>query len=433
MRTASPPAPGDEELVIFLTGNELGSLRPCGCSGGQLGGIEKRSAVFNTVPASRRLVLATGGLVRGDGEQDLMKCRILFEAFKLLDYDVVRLTGRDHEIAARVGVLEDPQPSFQILTGAEQGRPAVLTKRVMMGGHEIAVNFGVSGAWSSFSQMPGSPAVNILILEEGAAADAVGDQMSGIHCVVSPSESDEPQLLSKPGEMPMVLSVGRFGRYVCRLGVTILPEDRTRKTEDGGRRTEGDPTHFKHQTSNIKLGFESIPIKEHLPDDAALVQLYRQYKQLVSQSDLLERYPRIPLGNDLKFVGSSNCKGCHALEYEQWKTTGHSHALDTLKKVGSDRDPECVLCHVSGLEYEGGYFNEPKTPHLAGVGCENCHGPGSQHVLTAGQAVTTEPKTTCIKCHTPEQSMEFAGHEEEFMKKIMHWREPAAAGKVKEK
>ena len=80
---------GDEDFVIFVTGNESGSLRPCGCSGGQLGGIEKRSAVFNTVPASRRLVVATGRLVRQDGEQDLIKYRILFEAFKLLAYDVV--------------------------------------------------------------------------------------------------------------------------------------------------------------------------------------------------------------------------------------------------------------------------------------------------------------------------------------------------------
>ena len=99
--------------------------------------------------------------------------------------------------------------------------------------------------------------------------------------------------------------------------------------------------------------------------------------------------------------------------------------------MGSDRDPECVICHVIGLGSEGGFVTEEKTPHLAGVGCENCHGPGSGHVLASGQAPTGRPKTACEGCHTPEQSGGFAGHEEEYMKKIQHGREPAAAGNVK--
>ncbi len=102
------PAKQQDELVLFLTGSELGSLRPCGCSGGQLGGIEKRLAVFNSVPATRRLVVETGSLVPSDHEQDQMKFRILFEAFGRLNYDVVLLTGRDVEIAGRLGLFADP-------------------------------------------------------------------------------------------------------------------------------------------------------------------------------------------------------------------------------------------------------------------------------------------------------------------------------------
>ena len=97
-------------------------MRPCGCSGGQLGGIEKRSAVFNDVPASRRLVVATGSLVPSDREQDLMKFRILFEAFGRLNYDVVHLTGRDVEMAGRLGLLADPKPPFPVLRAGEGGR-----------------------------------------------------------------------------------------------------------------------------------------------------------------------------------------------------------------------------------------------------------------------------------------------------------------------
>ena len=174
------------------------------------------------------------------------------------------------------------------------------------------------------------------------------------------------------------------------------------------------------------------PFRQKLPDDPALVQLYRQYQQLVGQSGLLESYPRVPLPAGLAFAGSMSCKPCHESAYDKWSTTAHAHALDALKKVGSDRDPECVICHVIGMEYEGGFITEEKTPHLAGVGCENCHGPGSAHILTAGEAATTQPKAACTKCHTPEQSGDFAGHEEEYMKKIAHWKELATPGNVKE-
>jgi hypothetical protein len=428
---ATLPAPqkqdkpvGQDELAIFLTGSELGALRPCGCSGGQLGGIEKRSAIFNGVPASRRLIIATGSLVPSDREQDQMKFRILFEAFGRLNYDLVHLTGRDVEIAGRLGLLEDLKPPFVVLRAGEGDQAVVFTKRMTVGGREITVNvisFDSPAAVlqpPAFVLEPQNPlTVNILILDyepplvAGYAQELVyrSWKSPGTECVICPSTSDEPQVLSKPGDMPLVCTVGRFGRYIGRLGVTFEPK-----------------------TDQPVVHFESIPVQEKLPDDPALVQLYRQYQQLVGQSDLLESYPRVPLPAGLAFTGSLSCKPCHEPAYDQWSATGHAHAFDALKKVGSDRDPECVICHVIGMEYESGFVTEAKRPHLAGVGCENCHGPGSQHILTAGEAATAQPKTPCAKCHTPEQSGDFAGHEEEFMKKIMHWKERATPGKVKE-
>jgi hypothetical protein len=415
-----------DELVLFLTGSELGSLRPCGCSGGQLGGIEKRSAVFNSVPASHRLVVETGSLVPSDREQDQMKFRILFEAFGRLNYDVVHLTGRDVEIAGRLGLLADPNPPFRVLHAVEKGQSAVFTKRVTIGGRDVTVNIVSFDSPAAVLQPPSfilhppeTSSINILILDytdskplpEGYPKEfLIRSWVSyGAECVICPSSSDEPQVLSTPGRGPLVCTVGRFGRYVCRLGVTFDP-----------------------RTEKPVVRFESIPVQEKLPDDPALVQLYRQYQQLVSQSGLLESYPRVPLPAGLAFAGSLSCKPCHEPAYDKWNTTGHAHALDALKKVGSDRDPECVICHVIGMEYESGFRTEEKTPHLAGVGCENCHGPGSQHILSSGEAATTQPKTACAKCHTPEQSSGFAGHEEEYMKKIAHGKERAATGKVKD-
>ena len=402
-----PSRQGDDELVVFLTGNELGSLRPCGCSGGQLGGIEKRSAVFSGVPVSRRLIVETGSLAPSDREQDLMKFRILFEAYNRLNYDVVHLTGRDHEIAARLGVLADPH-AFAIIDEASD-QPAVVAKRFMTRGRDVTIR--VASMRSRRSQAADASMVDIVILERSDpdSLQAVKEQWPGAACIICPSNADEPQLLSKPGDVPLVCTVGRFGRYIGRIGVTL-----------------------EERTSRPILHFQSIPIEAKLPDDPALVQLYRQYQQLVAQSGLLESYPRVPLGDNLAFAGSASCRSCHAPAYDKWAATGHAHALAALKKVGSDRDPECVICHVVGLGFESGFVDEAKTPQLADVGCENCHGPGSAHVLSAGQTAVGQRKTTCTQCHTPEQSGGFAGHEEEYMKKILHWREPAAVGNVKD-
>jgi hypothetical protein len=449
-RTPAPvsqPPQANDELVVFLTGSELGSLRPCGCSGGQLGGIEKRPVVFDEVPASRRLVIETGSLVPGEGEQDQMKFRIFYEAFRLLRCDAVHLTARDYETAARLGVFADPAPPFAVLHATEEGQSAVFTKHVTIGGRDITVNVVSFDSPAAvlrpppFALRPQDPlTVNILILDyepkllEGYPRELLlRSWQSPGECIICPSPSDEPQLLSKPGESPVVCTVGRFGRYIVRLGVSVLPEDRRHWVDDrrSAEASKSEASDFKLQTSNIKLRFESIPVRAELPDNPALVRLYRQYQQLVGASGLLESYPRVPLPGGLAYTGSASCRPCHGAEFDKWNTTAHARALAALKKAGSDRDPECVICHVVGLEYEGGFVNEEKSPHLAGVGCENCHGPGSEHVLSAGQTPTSQPKMACAKCHTPERSGDFAGHEEEYMKKIHHGREPAAAGNVK--
>ena len=54
-----------QAITIFFTSNELGAMQPCGCSGGQLGGLDRRYAVFNAVSPPNRLIIDTGSLVEG--------------------------------------------------------------------------------------------------------------------------------------------------------------------------------------------------------------------------------------------------------------------------------------------------------------------------------------------------------------------------------
>jgi hypothetical protein len=172
------------------------------------------------------------------------------------------------------------------------------------------------------------------------------------------------------------------------------------------------------------LSFSSQAVSEDLPYNDDLVALYATYQDIVKASKLLESYRKVPLDNGLTYVGSGKCKACHEEAYGIWKGKGHAHAYATLERVETQYDPECVLCHVVGLDYESGFTTEDETDHLKDVGCEVCHGPGSEHVKTYGEAKTVEPKKVCLDCHTPEHSAEYADHKQEFLEKIRHWKEP---------
>ncbi len=412
---AGTVARSHDDIVLFFTGNTLGALKPCGCSGGQLGGLERRTSIFAEAPQANRLIVDTGGMIQNDGEQDLIKFRILFEGFRLLGYDAIRLTPQDGKIAADLGILDEGDKSYKIIAadGQGEGVSPSFNKQFRVGGRTISVNIAASDTQTGpmartarlFPDGDAAGNINILILggcEGRAAQNILGLVPPTVDCVVYPSDSDEPRLLSKPGERPLAFTVGRFGRYVSRVGVTIP--------------AAGGP---------LTLRFADIPVAEGLSKDDALVGLYQTYQQLVKDSNLLEGYARVPLPQqDVTFVGSKTCARCHEYEYGKWSEEPHAGAFATLRKVGSDRDPECVTCHVVGMEYSEGFVTEERTPHLKDVGCEVCHGPGSAHTQSAGQVPTSEPRKTCLSCHTPEHSGEYAGHEQEFMKKIVHWREP---------
>jgi hypothetical protein len=138
------------------------------------------------------------------------------------------------------------------------------------------------------------------------------------------------------------------------------------------------------------------------------------------------------LDDGLSYVGSGACnEDCHSDIYDKWNSLAHADAYATLVDVNSHFDPECVVCHVVGMEYESGFLTEEQTPKLKDVGCENCHGPGSKHIENPLEVKPGEPKSACEDCHTPEHSAEFSGKRGEYMKKIVHWREPKPSGNVK--
>ena len=104
-----------------------------------------------------------------------------------------------------------------------------------------------------------------------------------------------------------------------------------------------------------------------------------------------------------KFVGADTCMPCHSGMHTDWAGTAHATALETLEAIGQGENGECLGCHTVGFN-DDGFVNRTDTPELAGVQCENCHGPAADHAADPGDlalrpAVDLSAEL-CGTCHT---------------------------------
>jgi PKD repeat protein len=102
------------------------------------------------------------------------------------------------------------------------------------------------------------------------------------------------------------------------------------------------------------------------------------------------------------FAGSGACGSCHGDKYTTWRQTGHGVALSLLTSIGMGNNASCLPCHTVGFGQPTGYTNSTLTPHLANVGCENCHGAAGWHKdsdhSVIRPVVSIDP-AICGSCH----------------------------------
>lgn len=174
------------------------------------------------------------------------------------------------------------------------------------------------------------------------------------------------------------------------------------------------------------------------------------------------------MAQDFDYVGSSKCKMCHnktekGAQYTKWMEGPHAGAFETLKSDASAKiaagkgiagnaweAPECLKCHTTGFgnggyEVKGADFWNPAEDDkdgikavnlmegLQAVGCESCHGPGSEYksskvkkAILAGEITAASVgllevnESTCLTCHN-EKSPTFKGFNyEEKAAEIAH-------------
>ena len=158
-----------------------------------------------------------------------------------------------------------------------------------------------------------------------------------------------------------------------------------------------------------------IPLEAALPSDPAVDAIVADYDREVAQLNLAwarehgQSCPPAAKG-EAAYVGNEACRACHARAFTVYGQSGHSHAYATLEKVSKQYRLDCIACHVTGFQQPGGVCRVDQVEGRAQVGCENCHGPGSLHVVRPTRTNIPRPapgQNVCLGCHTPENSLHF--------------------------
>jgi len=161
----------------------------------------------------------------------------------------------------------------------------------------------------------------------------------------------------------------------------------------------------------------SILLGEDVKLDPAVGEILEGYKEQVREGHFIDSWPRRPA--ESSFVGQKSCLGCHQAGCEQLQKSAHAHAFESLVKSGDQFDPECVRCHVTGLDVQGGFVSSARTPELENVTCEACHGPGSEHAETQASTPNgTLTQSWCLSCHDLQNSPAF--NFERYWPRIAH-------------
>jgi hypothetical protein len=168
-----------------------------------------------------------------------------------------------------------------------------------------------------------------------------------------------------------------------------------------------------------------LPLSEQVGSDADAQKLVDAYDRKVAELNLAEAKhqpescPAAARG-ERAYVGAKSCAECHESETEFWAQTKHARAYATLVSVDKQFSLDCIRCHVTGWQQPGGVCRIDRTqvggPGIEGTGvgrrdvqCEDCHGPGSDHVKDAtGAFIQREvPASVCIRCHEAANSPHF--------------------------
>jgi hypothetical protein len=242
----------------------------------------------------------------------------------------------------------------------------------------------IENAFKEMGKQKVKPGLNVLLYAGPIdLAKKAATEFPQFRVVVCRSDDPDPpnaptMVKHKAGPDTMIVRVGHKGQNIGVIGVF-------------GDGKSGYDLQYQRVVMNPE--FDTPEGKEK--DNLALQELER-YSQLVKQRNYLtmnrkHAHPLQASNPKATYVGSEACAICHKDHGDAgavWSASKHANAYAALEKFAKKPslrqfDGECIRCHTVGYDYNSGFVDAVKTPNLKNVGCESCHGPGSQHAAAA--------------------------------------------------
>ncbi|MFQ5714310.1 MAG: multiheme c-type cytochrome [Candidatus Scalinduaceae bacterium] len=441
-------------ISIVFTGEEDGYLEPCGCSKGELGGLSKRHTLINLLRDNSEncILLSLGDISREVGRQDEIKMEITLKALDQMGYfahnigekdinmglellDYLSYTSDVNFISSNIVFLDSPDLNVKpyVIKEIETkeatvkiGILGILSPELVNDDYQnIEVMDPVVSLKDLLSDLNGK--ADILVLLSHAKMDdsiKLAEIFPELDLIISGHGVDEPALYLKRVNNTYIVPVAEKGKY---LGVITFPPkhrhgDKTKhnKAYIPIRKLEyyGLSQYYGLATQVREPAIEVVPLDERFENSPEIERLLKIYQQRLKDEELLKKVFKSDPPSGFAFIGNDDCAVCHNKIFKHWEETRHASAYETLVKVGHEYDPECVSCHTIGLHYFTGFETIESTPKMKGVGCESCHGPGSNHKETQSKGYGSVNADGCVTCHEDEHSPNFQF--EEYWQKIVH-------------
>lgn len=153
------------------------------------------------------------------------------------------------------------------------------------------------------------------------------------------------------------------------------------------------------------------------PGISGLVREYNTRRQafLKQQTDPSGRVSTIETQAHAHYLGSESCRLCHPANNACWAKTQHAGAMESLSAMSRQNDPDCLYCHMTGMEKNTppNMFTGTESSTMAGVQCEACHGPGRDHANDPQKSrMLSINENTCTRCHTKFRDPGFDFHQD---------------------
>jgi hypothetical protein len=402
-RTAPP-------LALVVSGDTAGWIVPCGCTTNQSGGLPRRAARLAELRGQSEVVVAdAGGAPAGKSAYDRLKFEAVLEGEKAMGIDAHNLGAGEAALGAeylrRVGRQFDvPFISTNVL--AADGAPAAQPVRIVArAGRRLAILGVLSPRYAAAGLRIAAPREAVLDALRGIAGQYDG--------AVVLAYLPEEELTAFAEGLPEADAVvgGPTGQAIAprRIGPTLLASA-TRQGKFLVELAVPPPGSSEHWQGEI------VELTDRFPDDPEQVANIARFRAALRRRDftaadtslaatLPARWP-----DDFTIARSRDCASCHAEDDHAWRQSQHAHAWQALQKSGAEVDPECQRCHTTGYGLPGGFQSARRSPDLAGVGCDSCHGPSAEHVRNPKihTAHFAEAKNQCPACHDRENSPKFA-------------------------